>query len=341
LAKSVYGFLQNRMVYNGKYSIATYDLKDNYKTKNGDKADINMLLTLMLREAGFEANPMVIGCKHKGEVLFAEVSSFNALVCALQLGDEFYLLDASEQNAKFGQIPVDLMNGYGLIVRDDGTSISYPTETKTHSMSRAIVNVELDPETYVVRGSLKNQLTDYLAWEYRDASKDKDRENLVEALEAGYNLLSIDNFAEKDIDNETKPVVLSYDFTYEDAVEDINGQLYVAPFLFFGETENEFDEEERQYPIDVEYPYSQSYNISFSVPEGYEVSSLPEGKKISIEDGIGSLTYNSSLVGRKIQIGLTVKINYAMIPVDYYRGLKTLYSEFVEISKSKIVLSKL
>lgn len=340
MAKDIYAFVKNRMVYSDSYGLGSYDLKEVYKTKNGDKADINMLLTVILRWAGFEANPMVIGCKHRGTVLFAEIRSFNATIAALQLGDEFYLLDASERFGNFGQIPVDLMNGYGLIIRDDGTSISFPTETKVHSVSRSSISAVLDVTSNTISGTAKNQLTNYLAWEYRLAAKEEDTENIAEALEASYDLLSIDNFVEKDLKDSEKPVVISYDFSYEDAIEEINGDLYVAPFLFLGKTENEFNEENRLYPIDIEYPYLENYSINFTIPEGYQVMSLPEGKKVTIENEIGTLSYICSASNTNIQVGLTVKLNHSLIPAEFYGGLRSLFAEYVEIAKSKIVLTK-
>jgi len=340
MAKDIYTFVKNRMVYNGEYGLGSYGLKEVYKTKNGDKADINLLLTFILRWAGFKANPMVIGCKHKGEVLFAEIRSFNATVSALQLGDDFYLLDASERFGNFGQIPVDLMNGYGLIIRDDGTSISYPTETRALSVSRSSISAVLDVDTNTINGTSKSQFTNYLAWEYRTEAEEEDTENIADALESGYDLLTINNFTEEDIDDSERPVVISYDFSYEDAFEEINGDLYVAPFLFLGKTENEFNEEKRLYPIDIEYPYLENYSINFVIPEGYQVMSLPEGKKVTIENEIGSLVYICSASETNIQVGLTVKLNYSLIPAEYYEGLRSLFAEYVEIAKSKIVLTK-
>jgi len=340
MAKDIFAFVKNRMVYNDNYGLGAYDLKEVYKTKNGDKADINMLLTLILRWAGFEANPMVIGCKHKGEVLFAEIRSFNVTVAALQLDNEFYLLDASERFGNFGQIPVDLMNGYGLIIRDDGTSISFPTETRVHSVSRSSISAVLDIASNKISGTSKSQLTNYLAWEYREAAKEEDTENIAEVLEASYDLLSIENFTEKDLKDSEKPVIITYDFSYEDAIEEINGDLYVAPFLFLGKTENEFNEEKRLYPIDIEYPYLENYSINFEIPEGYEVMSLPEGKKVTIENEIATLSYICSASDTNIQVGLTVKFNYSLIPASFYGGLRSLFAEYVEIAKSRIVLTK-
>ena len=341
MAKDLFAYVKDRMEYNNGYGLGSYDLKDLYKAKKGDKSDINMLLTYILRWAGFKADPMIVACKHKGEVLFAEMRSYNATLSALQIGEQFYLLDASETYGKFGQIPIDLMNGYGLIVRKDGTSISYPTISTQLSVSRSSLSVELDIENNVVKGSVMNQFTDYLAWSYRDTSEDEEAETISEALEEGYDLLAIENFTEKDIEDPNKPVVISYDFSYENAIEEINGDVYVAPFLFLGQTENDFTEEERRYPVDIEYPYLENYSINFTIPEGYKVVSLPKGKRISIEDEVGSLVYICSASDTNIQVGLTVKLNYAMIPVEYYGALQSLFSEYVEISKSKIVLTKL
>ena len=340
IAKSIYNYVRQYMEYNGMYSIGSYDLKDVYKSKVGNKASINLILTSMLRFAGFEANPMIIGCKHQGEVMFAELSSFNVTICALQIGEEFYLLDASEKYAKFGMIPLDLINGYGLIIRDDGTSISYPTRTNMLSASKSIINAEINTQDNSVKGVVKNQLSNYFSWEYREALQDESEESAEEALESGFNFLQIDNFTEKDAENVDEPVVISYDFLYEEAVEEIGGDLYIEPFLFYGVTENLFNEEERLYPLDIEHPFLESYSVNFRIPEGYKVENLPTGKNVIIEDDIGFLKFNSTATNSNIQLSLNVSINYSLIPTVYYQALKALYNEYVRISKSKIVLSK-
>jgi hypothetical protein len=342
VAKNIYHYLQDRMEYNGHYSTGVYDLEKVYKEKKGNKADINFLLVVMLRHLGYEANPMIVACKHKGEVLFPEPSAFNATLCALQIEDEFYLLDASEDFAPFGVIPLDLINGYGLIILPDGRSISYPTNNLQISSSSTIVNTFLDTKAGAANGTIHTRLTNHVAWGYREVAEGENKSDFEEAIESTYPLLTIDDFKETSIQNDVEaPVEISYNFNYADAIEEIGDDLYVSPFLFFGNSENQYNEEHREYPLDLEFPKKESFAITFNIPDGYAIESLPENKKITLQENLGSLVFLIQKQLNKVQLRLTVQVNYDSIPASYYGALQELFDAYTEILKSKIVLSKL
>jgi len=339
-SKIIYEYVQKTMEYNGMYSTGVYGMQDKYKDKKGGKGTINLLLTAILRDVGYNANPMVVACKHRGEMLFPEKSTFNVTICSLQIGGDFYLLDASEKNAKFGVIPVDLMNDYGLVILEDGRSISFPTRNAAISVSNAIVSTKINLNDNTAFGTVQNQYTNHLALEYKDAVEEIEDLDFEEALEELNPLLSVSDFKNKEWKTAEESVQFSYNFTYKDAVEEIAGTLYVAPFLFLGTPENKFDDEERLYPIDLEFPKREIFNITFHIPEGYVLESVPENKKITLQENLGSLIFIANQQGQLLQLKLQVDINYSLIPATYYGALQELFIEYTKISKSKIVLSK-
>lgn len=339
-AKVVYKYVQEQIAYNDMYSLGAFDMEESYKNKKGSKGEINLMLTAMLRDTGYDANPMIVACRHRGEVLFPERSAFNATICALRIGDDIHLLDASEKHAKFGVIPIDLMNDHGLIILEDGRSISYPTRAASHSVNNTIVTTKLDIADNSASGTVRSQWTEHMAWQYKVLEEDGEEMNFKEAIEESHPLLTIENLENPIVGNAEKPVQFSYDFTYRDAVENIAGNLYVSPFLFLGSPENQFDDEERLYPVDLEFPKKENFNVTFHIPEGYELESLPENKKISLQDNLGELTFMANKQGQLLQLRLSVAINYSIVPASYYGALRELFNEYTKISKSKIVLSK-
>lgn len=342
-AKIVYQYLQQNIEYNGRYGTGTYDIEQRYKDKKANKGTINLMLVSILRDLGYKANPMAVACKHRGELLFPEEQMFNVTIGVLQIGNAYYLLDASEKHLKFGLIPLDLMNDYGLIVLEDGRSISYPTRDAAPSVSNTIVTTKLNLEDNSAFGSARVQITNHLAWQYKEVLETVDDESfsMKEILEETSPLLSIHEFEDKKSEDSEEAVQITYDFTYKDAVEGIGDNLYVSPFLFLGSVKNKFDDDDREFPLDLDNPEKEVFNVTFHIPEGYNVESLPEGKHIVLEDNLGSLTFNASQQGLLIQLRLSVQINYSYIPARYYSALKELYNVYTQISNSKIVLKKL
>ena len=111
--------------------------------------------------------------------------------------------------------------------------------------------------------------------------------------------------------------------------------------FFFAETKNIFTQEKREYPIDFIFPHQDKYNVSFTIPEGYVVETIPQSKSIAMIEGIGSFKYLISNNGNQFQIVYSVDINQAIVSSEYYDVLKNFFKEIVDRHSEKIVLKKL
>ncbi len=200
--------------------------------------------------------------------------------------------------------------------------------------------LNLDIENLSVHGTLKEQNTNYYAWELRDFFENLENKDYQEK-EFNNDLIKITNFKKNNIEFSDKPVNFSFDFEYEDFIEIIDDKLFFEPLLFLGKKVNDFNEGKREYPIDLEFPFEKKYIIYYKIPEGYKVESLPENKNFLVKDNIGELIFNVESNSTEIQIHLKVSINYAVILADYYEYLYTLFNEYIAISESKIVLIKI
>jgi len=338
-AKIIYKFVKNRMLWNKKKGLKSKGLKKAYKEREGNIADINLMLIAMLNYAGLKANAMVISSKENGWILYPSIYDFDAVIAALEINDKIYLLDASNENGGFGEIPINFNNGNALVIYDNGTTLNYSTMTKDLSKNKNLVTAILDLENLEAIGTVSSQKTKYFAWKFRDLYKNRNESSYQKKIEST-GLLKIDNIKKVDINNLNKPVVVSYDYILEDYIEEINGKFYLEPLLFFGKKENDFNKENRIYPIDLEFPYQETYVIHIDIPEGYKVENLPENKNLEIEYKLGSLLFQIKNTEKQIQVLFKIAINKAVILPQYYNSLFELFRQYSVISNSKIVLSK-
>ena len=338
-AQLIDAYVKRVMKWNETYSRGSESIRKAFVDKEGDSGDINLLMTAMMRSVGLDANPMLIATKNWGWVMYPRIRSFNTLITAVNIDGEMYLLDGSRKLLGFGELPLSYVNGNGFIVKEDGSSINYPTHIKKHSRNTLIISADLDVDDLSVKGSAKKQITGYYAWIHRLRYGNTREESYKETMDR-IDLFSIDNVEKTDFENAPKPIKIDYDFTYSDYLEEIGDRLYFQPLLHCDLDENRYNEKDRLYPVDLEHPYVQTFIINFSIPEGYAVESLPEPKRAVMPDKKGSLTFKSSQQGDKVQISLTIKINEGLLPPEYYESLKGLYNEYANISKSKIVLVK-
>ncbi len=80
--------------------------------------------------------------------------------------------------------------------------------------------------------------------------------------------------------------------------------------------------------------------MSYTLPEGFAVESLPAAQRLVSEDKSFQFTYSISNLGNTIQVVHDFSINKTMFLPDEYDMLKTLYASILNKHNEKIVLKR-
>lgn len=340
IIKVIFEHVKNKMKWNNFNSIYSRDLKKAYKEQEGSVADINLLLVAMLREAGVNANPILVSTKTNGIPLFPTREGFNYVICGVEIPNDVILLDATEDYTLPNLIPVRAINWQGRMVRKDGSSVWVMLEPKENSKVSTMLNASIANDL-TIKGKVRSSYTGHNGITFRKRNTEKAEEDQISTLEKNKGNVTITNVAMKNQDDIYKNIMRSYDFTLNDAVEEIAGKLYVNPLLFLAEEENIFKQNTRNYPIDFKYPHTEKIIVSISIPEGYKIESLPAPKDHLIRDNIGGFSFQIAEKPNAIQVIMTKSINYSLIPKDYYLDVKSYVSEVIKKETEKAVLSKI
>jgi hypothetical protein len=193
-----------------------------------------------------------------------------------------------------------------------------------------------------MEGKFRSQLTDYEAYSFRDKYAEMDTDSYLEKTENELNGIRIQGYT---IDNKktnlNNPVIQTFSFTANNHYESIGDKVYINPMLFFTETHNPFVQEKREMPIYFGYPKTERYNISYEIPEGYTIESLPKPMKIATEGKELTFSFNAVHDQNKIQILIAEEVNTAIISGDYYETIKDFYQKMIDKENEKIVLKKI
>ncbi|WP_417350697.1 DUF3857 domain-containing protein [Flavobacterium alkalisoli] len=335
----IFSYVKNRMNWNSYYGYTCHDgVKQAYKNKTGNVAEINLMLVSMLNYAGLEANPVLVTTRSSKIALFPTRSAFNYVIAAVQVGNEIVLLDATSKSALPNILPVRSLNWNGRLIRKDGSSLEISMFPQSNSKELITIIAAIDEEGKV-SGKARDQYFDYNAFIFRESHSNSNLDSYLEKLEKRYDGIEIENYSVTN-DDLNKPVVEEFNFVHNNISDIIGDKIYVHPLLFFAETENPFKQEKREYPIDFVYPRQDRYMITLSIPEGYVVESIPESLALGMEQNIGSFKFSIQANEKQIQLIATTEINYSNIPQDYYTVIKDFYQKMVEKQTEKIVLSK-
>lgn len=315
-------------------------VKKAYKEKTGNIADINLMLTAMLRYAGLTANPVLVSTRSNGIALFPNRTAFNYVIAAVETPNGNVLIDASEKFSAPNILPLRVLNWSGRLIRKDGTSQEINLMPAKTSEDTVFMNYTIDADGKVT-GKTRRQSTDYNAMVTRDNIDGVKEEEYLEKLENQHNKLEISEYSrtnEKDI---SLPTIESYSFAGNNLCEVIGGKIYVSPLLFFTEDKNPFKQEVREYPVDFSYPFLDKYKVTIQIPEGFAVETLPASAAINMEDNLGSFKFNIAANGNMLQLSIAHQINEAIISAEKYEMLKEYYKGMIAKETEKIVLKRI
>lgn len=98
-AMALFQFVKTKMNWDNFVGVgcSSQGIRKAYKEGKGNVAEINLMLTAMLRYAGLNANPVLVSTRSNGIPLFPTSDGFNYVVSGLQLDNGLILLDATEK----------------------------------------------------------------------------------------------------------------------------------------------------------------------------------------------------------------------------------------------------
>lgn len=334
-AKEIFSYAKNNFKWDEKYFyFKSIDLKENFKKKRGNVAEINMILHNLLKSQGFEVYPVLLSTRKNGYPvkIHPVVSEFNYLIVKIIVEGKMYLLDATDKLLSFGELPFRCLN-------DEGRVLKFKEIGEWESLlpEKRVSKVILDKITINEEGELEGSLSEiYEKQEALDMRKQLENKSIEEILEESN--IEIDNV---NIENEIEvenPLKITYTYTKETLR--VDDTILFNPFSLLLLTTNPFIEEERLYPIDYGYKRNYIYNVIIQIPDNYEFKDIPENIALALQDKGGKLFVNYALKGKKLNVMFRFDLNKTFFSAEYYPVLKEVYRIIVNQNKELVSIQR-
>lgn len=98
-------------------------------------------------------------------------------------------------------------------------------------------------------------------------------------------------------------------------------------------------QENRQYPVVIENGFRDVDTISFDLPQGYVVESIPEEETVFTTD-FGSFRLLINLSGNRLEVVRVVEIRRSVLPPEKYADYRNFFKQIAKADSQKIVLVK-
>ena len=340
-AIAIFNYVKNRMSWDKTNSYyCQKGVKKAYQDQSGNVAEINLILTAMLRAAGLDSNPILLSTRSNGIAMYPSRTAYNYVISSINLGDDnIVLLDATNKYSTPDLLPSRDLNWFGRMILRDGSNKDIDMSLKVISKDEVKLYVKIEG-TGIVKGRIREQFNDYNAFLFRDNYSSISKDNYLENLEKRTGI-EVENYERFNEDNLEKPLLESYDIKIKDASEIIGNKIFFSPLFHLAKKTNPFTQETREYPIDFTYPYEDKFIIVIQIPDGYVVESTPKDESFTLDNNMGSFSYKMSTVENQIQVLIAFNINTAIIAASDYLNLKQFYKNCIAKENEKIVLKKI
>ncbi len=337
---AIFNFVKTKVKWNNYTGYGCDDgVKKAYKDGTGNIAEINLMLTAMLRYAQLDANPVLLSTRSNGIAMFPSRAAFNYVIAGIETPEGIILLDAADRYSTPNILPLRDINWLGRLIRKDGTSKEVDLTPKTIAKETANLAVTISDDGSI-SGKIRKQYTNHNALLFRDENLVLSKDSYQEKLEKKCHDIEISDYV-RDNDTEiSKPIVETFTFKDPKGVEIINNKMYISPLFFLSTNENPFKQEVREYPVDFGFAEEEKFNINIDIPEGYSVETLPVASALTTGEEIANFKYIITNTEQKIQISITSTINVPIVPADYYEVLKEYFQKVIDKQNEKIVLVK-
>lgn len=332
--------VKRTMTWDNKYGYNTKKgVRQAYKDKVGNVAEVNFILISMLNYSGLPAYPVLVSTVDNGVPAFPNLRVFNYVVVGVEIDGKMTLLDATDKYAAVGILPQRACNWNGRLIRRDGSS--QEINMMPSLISRQNINLmgQIDA-TGKVSGKVRANLTDFEAHDFRTSFAGQNPEQYQERLEERLGA-DVSEYGCENKTDCTKPITETYSFVSSELVEQIGGKMYVNPMVFLAESKNPFVMDQRILPVFFGHPKQMRYNINLQVPDGYAVESVPQSVSITTGENVCNFNFNLVHKDNRIQLNVTHETNSAFVSAGFYPALKEFYRKMIEKQQEKIVLKKI
>jgi hypothetical protein len=337
-ARSIYNYVRSNFSCTGHDNLyMSKSMKSIFTSHNGNDADINLLLVAMLHKAGLTAYPVILSTRGNGVTyeMYPLIGRFNYTIATVNIGEDWYFMDASEPYLGFGKLDAACYNGHARILSPAVTAISLdPNEL----LEQKNTYVMLTADKGTIKGSFTQKPTYFESCKIRERIVKKGKEEFFKPLEKGFAMdATISNKEINDMDDYESPLQVKYDF--EMTPDDV-GMLYINPMLSEAYKSNPFKSLERRYPVEMPYTMDEIYSLNLTIPEGYVVDELPKSAMVKYNEDEGLFQYMIQQSGDFVQFRSRVKLNKAVFTPEDYASLREFFDVIVKKQSEQIVLKK-
>ncbi|WP_299762398.1 transglutaminase domain-containing protein [uncultured Dokdonia sp.] len=345
--KAIYYWVQENIKYiDFEYALGGFIPRDAnavFQKKFGDCKDNSSILKEMFKIANIKGNLTWLGTRSI-PYSYEDVptpAADNHMILTYENEGETYFLDATGRYLPL-EIPSSFIQGKEALIENgegDYKIVKVPIVPADQNLYSDVVNIKLDGNSIKGNGTLtltgyqKSNTFNYI--ENRD-TQEKLLEYYNSFLRKGSNRFLVENFEEKNKYSYEKPFEVEYNFTIKDYAQSLNDEIFINLNLYKTSINAYKIKEDRKTNIEFKYRSEDSITVVFEIPEGKEVTYLPED--VSVDNDFMSASISYKKEGTQIIYTHAYKTKKLILEKDTHEAFRKSLKKINKAFKEVVVL---
>ncbi len=334
----IHHYVSGNLAWDGINSlIADGGIKNLWKKKTGNSAEINLLLVNLLREAGLQAYPMLVSERGHGRVNKNQpfINQFNSVYAAVFVGDKKYYLDATDKLTPCLITPYSILNSTAFIADNDAGGLVDIQENDIRYTDNVTISADLS-EAGELSGKVNVESKDYaraekIRWYTRSKTDYVDN-----YIKSGMVNIEVNNFDIKNIEQENLPVTQAFDFKTN--IQTTGEYSFLSFNWFTGFQNNPFIVNDRF--SNINFGYKKTINLTYliNLPPNAKIDAIPKGIKLVNPGKTVTFTRQFFQEGSKLMAKIRVDIDKTLFGVDEYGQVQDFFKQMVNLMNEQVIL---
>ncbi|HEX4959014.1 MAG TPA: DUF3857 domain-containing protein [Lacibacter sp.] len=336
----VYKYVQQHIKWNGSNEyLCSKNVKKTAELKEGNSADVNILLINLLLDAGIDAKPLLVSTRPHGKInmSFPFQSQFDNVYAYIETENNVYVLDATNKYNPFYLIPWDVQFSVGFVVDKNMPQFVNIGDVKNKYKVTTVIQTEINQDG-MANGIARNYALEYAKVERMNALGKGKEEYKQKHYLRYHKECSFDSIDIKNQDKDSLGLESSVAFKTE--LSKSGEYIFYNLNFLSGFADNPFLSDERVSTI--EFGYNQAHVITGRI--GFEESlvpeELPKNIKMIMPDSSIVLQRICQLNGNNIDFRIVVNINRPSYFADEYLDFKAFYAALIDKLNEQLVFKK-
>lgn len=340
-ATAIFNHVQQSVKWNENYGIYAKNVpRKVYEDRTGSVAEINLMLVAILKEAGLNADPVILSTRSHGMVMETNpmLAKFNYVIGMVQIDTSKFLLDATSRNVSFNTLPERCLNGDGRIISKNnaGWAKLLNKEIRNEYTNASFTLSEDGSYT----GTFSCSSGGLSANDRRSSFRNKDQKDFIKEFNANHSTWTIKDFSYKNLDTLDQAFIEEYKFEASDGTQVAGDHIYINLMAGCGLKSNPFKLDKRTYPVEFSTLAKENILIRINIPEGWVVEELPKPAIMTLPDKDASFKLSLVQGNGYVQVMSSVNINKTMFLPDEYENLKEFFRLIAAKHAEQIILKK-